>query len=463
MKIKLNFFLATLVLFTFYTCTTIDKSDELNTSIKFEPIEKPLKNVKIPVHTYGVKSNKDTSIFYANDTKIDIPANAFVDENGNSIDGEVKIKYQKVKTPGDIIASGITMQYEKDGEIYDFQTAGMFNISANYKGKKVYIKKGKQLSISYTKKIPEKYDLYLLDENKGWTHAPNDDPNNTLKTPKENGTIVQRTKQLDKLNAQIEKLNSLEKPYSYYKDNDFVLDIRFKYDNIEELKDYKGLMWKYAKIQKSKVADEILKEYWIKKKLEKTEANNVYKLKLYSVEGNDSILLSPILAGRNYKLALKKYNEQIGILGRLRAEKKRIENMARFENTVPITSLGWHNWDAIYKDPKRVWVKAKFNLVKEQGDNIPLNMISVYHVTEGGSVVKKYDARNFDKFSYNPNKKNVLIAILPDNNIATYSSQKFKKMILEPSTDSESFTFDLNANSKPLNNTANLDDVINGL
>lgn len=72
------------------------------------------------------------------ETKLLIPENAFLDENGKTILTPVTIKLKEYNTITDIVFSGIPMKIRAGDSLADFASAGMFEIRAESQGKEVF-------------------------------------------------------------------------------------------------------------------------------------------------------------------------------------------------------------------------------------------------------------------------------------------------------------------------------------
>ena len=66
----------------------------------------PIKGVDVPFKDYKVEVAKGAVLETATGSTISIPANAFIDKDGNPIEGEVTIKFREFHDATDIIASG---------------------------------------------------------------------------------------------------------------------------------------------------------------------------------------------------------------------------------------------------------------------------------------------------------------------------------------------------------------------
>ena len=137
-----------------------------------EAVIKPaLNNINVAFASYTVDCNSATEIKYKTGSLISIPANAFMDEKGNTISGKVDIRYREFHDPVDFMLSGIPMTYDSAGKQYLFESAGMMQIEGYQNGVPVKIKPDKKISVKMVSgQQGNKYNLYSLDTVKGaWT------------------------------------------------------------------------------------------------------------------------------------------------------------------------------------------------------------------------------------------------------------------------------------------------------
>ena len=90
-------------------------SSQPNVTISF--INPPLKNVDVPFTEYNVDAAKGDTIFYQSGSILLFPPNAFVDKNGNVIEGNIQIKYREFSNAVDLYLSGIPMSYDSAGNV----------------------------------------------------------------------------------------------------------------------------------------------------------------------------------------------------------------------------------------------------------------------------------------------------------------------------------------------------------
>jgi len=121
------------------------KNDGINSSI-YPPIE----NITIANQVYKVNVENDTILTYRTGSKIYIPEDAFIDENGNIIKGAVDLKYREFHDPLDFFIAGVPMTIDSSGVEKVFESAGMCEISAFKDGKTVYPNPQRKIKLEMT-------------------------------------------------------------------------------------------------------------------------------------------------------------------------------------------------------------------------------------------------------------------------------------------------------------------------
>lgn len=166
----INLFICTLLL------TACNEDSSKKVSIKAEPksvVISPFKNVKLPIETFSVKPGEENVIITANGSKITIPKEGLVDENGDLITEPVTISLKNFMDPAEIMTAGIPMKYSDDStKTTPFQSAGMFEIQASTaSGSKVMINQNHPISMELATYRTEKgFDNFYLDTLTGkWT------------------------------------------------------------------------------------------------------------------------------------------------------------------------------------------------------------------------------------------------------------------------------------------------------
>jgi effector-binding domain-containing protein len=138
----------------------------------------PFKNVKLPTETFTITPGKEQIITSSNGSKITIPKESLVDENGDLIQEPVTISLKNFMDPAEIMTAGIPMKYSDDStSITPFQSAGMFEIQASTgSGSKVMINQDHPISMELATYRSEKgFDNFYLDTLTGkWNKTEND-------------------------------------------------------------------------------------------------------------------------------------------------------------------------------------------------------------------------------------------------------------------------------------------------
>jgi hypothetical protein len=96
---------------------------------------------------------------------------------------------------GDIIVSGIPMQYDSAGKKSHFESAGMFQITGKQNGQPVYIQPDKQLSVELaSQNNTNHFNQYYLDTvKKGWQYIKHDEPFGTSIKVNNSATSTEKT------------------------------------------------------------------------------------------------------------------------------------------------------------------------------------------------------------------------------------------------------------------------------
>lgn len=108
---------------------------------------------------------------------IHVPANAFVDKNGNRTSGEIEIRYREFRDPFEIMLAGIPMHYDTAGTHEQLVSDGMIELRAfDREGEELRMAADAKIGVDMrTKKGETDFNLYFLDEQKNnWEHMGKD-------------------------------------------------------------------------------------------------------------------------------------------------------------------------------------------------------------------------------------------------------------------------------------------------
>lgn len=128
--------------------TEADKAFDRRTNIKIKTKEYTPTNIagyELKPQEYNFSCEKETKIETVSGSKFTIPEDAFVDEEGKLVEGEVKLEIVEYRDPLDFVFASEPMNLEQDGKIAFYQSDGMFKIEAKQGDKKLSLAKGKSI------------------------------------------------------------------------------------------------------------------------------------------------------------------------------------------------------------------------------------------------------------------------------------------------------------------------------
>ena len=296
-------------------------------------INPPIKKLDIQPNSYYFENELGSKLIHSSGSTIVVPKNAFVDNNGNSLNGEIELRYREFHDPLDFMLSGIPMTYDSAGNEYTFESAGMIEIYGYQNGKPIELADGKPIRIEmHPKDGSSRFNLYELDtssgewEYKGKTELVSEDidestgaPSGTYKDSNEDViTATMKTKEaieVTKTELDIAKNKVLEhkktqpsKPKSSSnKDRQFDLDVDPK--EFPELKSYSSLTFEVDKNDGNFSAD-VYEIEWEDISLSEKEKGKSYYLTLFKGSAKRTFSVFPIFEGADYKKEMVEFNSK---------------------------------------------------------------------------------------------------------------------------------------------------------
>ena len=406
-----------------------DESTETSSVIN-PPFEGDFQNDTI----FKIDPTKETLVSTPNGSSIEIPANVIVDKDGNPVTSEVELSFTQYHSMADILASGIPMEYDSAGTEGTFESAGMFTLKAKSDGKDVFIKDGSEIGVNLASDTPEPYNFYSLNEQNGdWTYDfgpdipvssnPNFDPSRFPLEPQE----------ADK--------------------NAFVLDLYFDLSDYSELSDFSGIVWEYVgnhdtlDPRKNKV---VATTVWEDFELEPTY-NAAFEYYLTFIKGDLTFVtkVRAALQGDNYAAAIANYQE------RRKEVAAEIDYLQKpFVRAVKIQGFGTYNHDRLWGSDAD-YVKADFDFGDEHNDF--KDRILVFTYFPGINALWNYPQKKWGNFPVSQDLEQKIIAVLPDNYIATCESD------LSEVDGQTEFEFKMKVHEERLEEKSNLDEIMANL
>jgi hypothetical protein len=418
----------------------------------------PLRGVDVPVHQFKIQANKARTIQVGTlGTSIEIPADAFVDAQGQPVQGEVNIEFKEYHSISDIMVSGIPMQLTSpDGSTGYMQSAGMFDIQGSSGGQPVFIREGKTVTVNLASQHQDgDYDFWRLDkEAKQWL-------NKGPSKPQTNPTKAQARERLRK--AVAEAITAPVKPYRF--DNKKpVLEFDINLDNFPHLKEMGAVMWQYAGSDDKRDPAKnpwVLKEPWDAAEVEPyDDGSNLYRLVLRNDKKEFITTVCPNQSGAEFKESMEEYATKLKSYEENKVTqsemKELVKQQADFIRSYAVEGFGIYNYDIMLKDDDFVPLLVDFDF----GDlMIPglHKLTTVYMITDNRNVVK-YPPHDWNRIRINPNAETKMVALLPGNRYATLSSDEFEDLM--PSIKAargKEYTFKMNVHGN--NTIASLSDL----
>jgi hypothetical protein len=378
-----------------------------NTNMKKSPIScvvenenissiNPIKGLEIKPETYVIKTNQASTINLPTGSKIEIPADAFVDQNGNPVQGEVEIKWNEYHSLSDIMLSGIPMKYDTLGKQGDFVSGGMFTISAEHNSNKVELAEGKtaKIDIASINDTPC-MNFYQLDEKSGkWNYETS------------------------------KKAAPIEKNIASAKNEDItpeetIIETNVDTKNFPELNEKSIVGWKTigGLTRKEK---RILQEKTAQCKLSPSDKSNIYMLEVKYENYSKSWEVRPYFieeAMTNTKIIEKQVDKE---------NKELVDYQNKLANgevvrSIEIEGFGTYNWDIVHRRENPVMLAADFIFPKK----VNQKLVSLFLISPDENCVVAYHPEDYSNFSFDPKKKNCIVAILPDNSVLACGNSDF--------------------------------------
>lgn len=273
-------------------------------------IHAPIPGENIKPSTFLVDPLKDEKIKLLSGTEIKIPKGSL-----QSVDfsKKVEIHVREFNTKSGIFIAGIQMDYGKEDA---FETAGMIEIRATQKEKKVEINPDKAIEVSMQlTQNPRGFDFwYLNEEAKDWEKYPA-----SYATEKRNGEVIKSnsTKQIEleiksvknEIKLLSTDLNNLKKPtessFNIPEAGHQKFDLGFDKKDYPELAMFKDLIFEI--IPTTGYDKKFASKTWSNAELLKT-SDGGYQMKL-SAKNTDLILpVRPVFKGNELKNAVKEFD-----------------------------------------------------------------------------------------------------------------------------------------------------------
>lgn len=429
-------------------------------------IAAPIKGLNVHYTTFKVIVEKGATLDYKTGSKIIIPKNAFADENGNLLKGEVELRYREFHDAVDFFVSGIPMTYDSAGVKYQFESAGMVEVLAYQNGKQVNMAPKKAIAIEMASDYKgTEYNFYKLDTMaNNWSCLGKDKvlakATTSKSTLSDQVVIVEveetpeykifETKKVEAKKEKEVQMAALPKPIAepskpaQVRKGKFTFNLDVDAKEFPELNVYKGLLFEVGD-ENTNFNKSMYDITWDEASInEGSKAGENYKLTLKKGLKNYDLMVYPVFEGKNYETAMKNFQEKFNkyktTLDKRIAEEKRVEevyqakvsenqrkqaelikaNQERVANeykqmettqkvmrAFTVSSFGVYNCDNPSAYPKGVLCTA--NIKNDLNKN--LMCYDVYLVDNERNALFTYVRNPITNFSFNPKSKNMLFTV----------------------------------------------------
>jgi hypothetical protein len=438
------------------SCSVADKSKLADVGeLLFKP---PVPSIQIPEEQFALRADSATVITTSGGTRISIPAGVFENLDGSSVVGKIDFMCKELRTPAEIILSGITLKYWEKGDTAQFQTAGMLYVMAKSGGKELRLKEGKELWVDMVSQVKgSQFDRFYLDEksDKGWALQ---------------GKIVTRDS-ADILQAKIDSLKqfspSVQKQVAnhafFEPSKDVLVDVNLGSIKVPGVGNPKDVLWVFVHKPSADELQELAARRWNPVKLVQVSGEH-YSVSLVSGEITKELKIRPVTLEKNANSVRTQQKLKDATLAATEAEIKRlqqgfdaIKDQNRVIRSFPLQSMGWHNCDAVYSQPNDVFVKIDPIFSKELR-NMTDGGSNYYLICENNTVIR---VSGFDngKIQYPKDGACKLILLTSEGGIATAGSQVFRDLGFAPGVYRD-VKIPLDVHPENLKSVKKLDEII---
>jgi hypothetical protein len=261
-------------------------------------IEVPLAGITIQPQIFSLDASKGGVLVHKSGSSIRVPKNAFIDKNGKAVSGNVEIHYREFHNPVDFFVSGIPVHYDSAGQIYQMESAGMFELFAYQENVPVYLEKDKKIEVEMTSYFAGNYSTYFFDSMKNeWVNKGKDELVADVNyTPPVNVMPVVPSDTI--LLPVIPRKASKSK---------ILLRVPVDVSQFPELAEYSGIKYEvnesYAKYDESSSNIN-----WDAVVLKNSEISGNYYITLSKRDTSITYMVYPVFPGSYYDQAMKVYN-----------------------------------------------------------------------------------------------------------------------------------------------------------
>lgn len=293
--------LLSVLIFGLISCNQSDKKEISAATQGLEFIKPPMNGVDVPYTEYLVVAAKGDTLLYNTGSIILFPPNAFIDKEGNIVEGNVQVKYREFTDPMDFYLAGIPMNYDSSGKQYSFESSGMCEVVAFKNGEQVFVNPKSKPEINLvSNNNSESHNLYFLDTvKKQWVNKGASDLVTLTNDKSQHSTAASPADASFLEPIKPEKANS----------NNPIIRIVIDPASFKELLVYDNLQFQLDNDDKSFDAKDASEE-WSNVELQKGKTKGLYAIKFSNAKRTVTYTARPVLEGADYDKALKIFEKK---------------------------------------------------------------------------------------------------------------------------------------------------------
>ncbi|MEL7250831.1 MAG: hypothetical protein AAFO03_20550 [Bacteroidota bacterium] len=385
-------------------------------------IAPPLEESYQPLQVHVVDAEQGALITLPSGTEIEVPANAFVDLEGNTVTGKVNISFREFHTAAEVILSGIPMKdWNENAENWEnFSTAGMFEIRGTDEDQQpVKMVAERPVEVRLASRVEGTYDTWYFDEDKGdWDRQGQNTGEAFVPPPASTRNQASAGRDLPPRPTP---------PIEYDAEAIRVAFAGMNLVDFPEINDPENIALQYAGERGDEKDPEenewIFDANWFQAELSKTGQKGVYQLYLENDDEEFTTQVKATLLPEAYSLAMEDYRKQLAAYEEaLRNSEQNRLRVAKVLRNMEVGKFGVYNYDIYSRWEEPVFTQANFQPAGK--DNWSM-LEKVYLVTDNGQMSVSYPKWDWERFSFDRTRKNLLIGFTSDLQIVVLSPQDF--------------------------------------
>lgn len=352
----------------------------------------PLPLLDILYQKFEIDPTKTNVLYSKYGAKINVPADAFLDKEGNIINDKVQLSFREFYNPLDFYLAGIPMNYNDNGVDKVLESGGMVELTAKSNKDELFVNHSSKIKVdikSWTKS--KDFNLYDLDKTTGkW-----------IEKGKDSISVFNKNKVFPTVPPM--PIIATENAFKIADDTKM----------FPEIEGYKDVLFEPINISECNISDAT---EMIVKPLENGifEVTSIIKYDSFRKE-NKCLCYLAFEAGKDYNDAMKTYQNKYAKI--LKERNLHINEEEKILRTLTINNFGFVNCDY----PKSYPSGGKINPIYVDENGKPIVLHNVVLVEKNTNALFRYSAN----VKYNPSSNNLLWGLTNDNKIAFIKNADF--------------------------------------